>query len=207
MFPPFSDAQNCSNDTCPKNHFEYYHDNNGYHVDFKMVHYKNDSTKGQATLPLAPKLLEKLVLLEKGRRAVFPKSPTLFHKFDGSPFAAPYFSIYCAKLLCFKGRTFHAIAMRHIFATSLRDFSNSPKSKLLQRAIDELEVDCATMMGNKPPSWDAAYDDGSTLSRKISLAISHWADFEAFVKASHELIKSRVPFDPLKIDMSEITAA
>lgn len=192
----------CRDGKCKTNHFVFFHDKNGYHAEFYMVHFKNESAKKQCTIPLAPKLMEKIVYLEKGRQAVYPRSPTLFHKGNGSVFAAPYFSTYCARLMTFGNSTFHAIAMRHVFATSLREFAHSPKSKLLQRAIDELERDCATLMGNKPTSWDAAYDEGSSLTRKISLAIAHWPDFEAFVKETDSLLKSRKPFDPLKIDIA-----
>lgn len=186
---------------CPKNHFIYFEDSRGYHIELFEVHFKNDSTKLEATIPISPHFLEKLAYLERGRQAIHPKSPTLFCMMNGDAYNPQYFSTTCAKALTINGVRFTATAMRHMFATVYRDFIHHPSSHLLEHTIEELQASAATLMQNTSTSWDVAYDD-SIIDRGVSIALAMWPKFSSFVEEDHKVKKSRKPFDPLTIDIA-----
>lgn len=55
----------CRDVDCPKNHLECYMEHGVHKMDASLEHYKNDNIKGSQHIPLAPKYIPMLVLLEQ----------------------------------------------------------------------------------------------------------------------------------------------
>lgn len=104
-----------------------------------------------------------------------------------------YFSNHCTKVLSIGGHHCTATDMRHAFSTAWRDF-------LLVRGggqVDqELEAAAAALMGNKPASWDACYDDKAR-ARPWTKMMALYPAFRAWVKAEHASKRQEQARDPL----------
>lgn len=195
----------CRSKDCTKNHFIYYEDKLGYHVNLELVHYKNASTKGKITLPMSPRAFKLLTHLEQGREACFPNAPSLFLRKDGNTFSPTHFSMYCANLLTLKeGLHVHATALRHFFSSTFRDFLHSAHANMMEQAMKEMQAFATTLMLNSEGAWDATYDEVSPIAREMSSAMAMWQSFEKFVHEAHAIAKSKKPINPLSFDASKL---
>lgn len=168
------------------------------HVELHLVHYKNESTKGEMRLPLSNKLVTMLVHLEQGRASIFHDSMALFCKKRGGPYQSGYFSTHVGDALTFDGVRLGARGMRHFFATIWRDFIHTSCMHLLEHTIKELEAHASDLMQNTPASWDVAYDE-ALIVRGAQHSIALWPKFEEFVHAQHMLASSRREVNPLTL--------
>lgn len=185
--------------TCPKNRIEYIQDRKGCHAELVLVHFKNDTLKGEQHLPLSPKLRELIALVEQGRAAT--GGDTLFCSMSGAPYKLDYFSTVVGNLLVFDGKRLTPTDFRHLFSTAWRDFINSPNTWVVDQAVQQLEGAAAGLMLNSSAAWDATYDD-SSINRSIHRVMAMWPKFVEFVKEQHLDQQSRTPYSPLTVDMA-----
>lgn len=165
-------------------------------AEMVLVHYKNDNLKGPQHVPLAPHLLEMLVLLEQAIHAIFPTSTTLFFMEDGKPYQLPYFSTVVGDYLTFAGVRCTANHWRHVFTTLWRDFLACPTTKLLDYSVQQLEEGAAQLMLNSTEAWNAAYDDTDKV-RAILHTMALWPQFQEYVHSMHDAKMSEKAWDPL----------
>lgn len=185
---------------CPKNHIEHYTvlDNDGTVISkgarLHLVHHKNERKDGHLILPLADSIVDVLDMMEKASKHLAQDCPTIFMKPSKRlPFDDAYFSQYCTSALSFGNRTSTATNMRHEFASWFRDFNSSQAAS--NNMQDDLEEAAATMMGNKPPSWDAAYDDKARI-RPMEKVLAVYPAFKAWVMNEYATKRQQVPRDP-----------
>lgn len=164
-------------------------------------HHKNERRDGTVCLLTTPELVPLLDMLEKAHAflvepepmsrkcaAIFTNSYMKPHQSDAS------FSMFCTKALSYGGQKVTANAMRHAFSTSWRDFFDHTKG--IQLVTRELEDGAAHVMGNRPPSWDATYDNNKK-TRAMAKAIKLYPNFIEWVKEQAKLKKQVVPRNPL----------
>ena len=200
----------CRDKSCPKNHIEHFTleevepDGTTTHVKCAKVwfkHHKNARRDGMVCLLTTPELVPVLDMVEKAHaHLVEPEAgsrrcPALFlnsfmmpHQSDAS------FSQYCTKALSHPGQHVTANAMRHAFSTNWRDFFDHTKG--IQVVTKELEEGAAHLMGNRPPSWDATYDNHHK-TRAMAKAVKLYPQFSEWVREQAKLKRKVVPRNPL----------
>lgn len=196
----------CREDNCGKNHITYFKDRKGTHAELVLWHFKNDAIKGVQHVPLAPKLLEKILFLEQARAAIYPTCPTLFCDTQGLVYKSAYFSTVVSKACILGDERLTANDYRHLFATAWRDFINCPTTKLLDLTVHQLNAAAADMMLNSTEAWSAAYDD-TNRNRGIFTVLAKWPKFVEFVKEAHLDLMSKDPIDPLTVDLASLSLA
>lgn len=195
---------------CIKNHIEHFTleeegpDGTIIKTDMAKVwfkHHKNEGRDGTVCLLTTPGMVEVFGMLEKAHaHLVEPeplsrKCPSLFtttfmkpHQSDAS------FSQACTKALSHGGERVTSNAMRHAFSTNWRNFFEHTKG--IQLVTQELEDGAAHLMGNRPPSWDAAYDNNRK-TRAMAKAIKLYPHYLDWVKEQAKMKKQVVPRNPL----------
>ena len=177
-------ACSCRDPGCVRNHGQYLMNRKGSHAELVLVHFKNDALKGNQLLPLSPGLLEPMALLERAVAAELPATDTLFCLTSGKPYQDAYFSQVCSKALTWPGTRATAGDLRHWFATSWRDFVQSPEAHWHELTAGQLTAAAADQMLNSTKAWDAAYDD-THRARGIYTVQRQWAKFREFVREAH----------------------
>lgn len=194
----------CRKAKCPKNHIEHYQvedeDGNIISKEAKLhiVHHKNERKDGHIILQMPPSMVEVLDILEKASLHLAPDCPTIFCKtWAKVPFEEQYFSQYACSALTFDSKKRStATGMRHEFVSKFRDFQSTRAST--HKEQEELEEGAAMMMGNRPPSWNATYDDKVAM-RPMEKVLAVYPAFKAWVLQEHEQASKRrkVARDPL----------
>lgn len=188
----------CSKEDCLKNHIVHYDIKHGSTTtpmaNIHIHHHKNERRDGGVVMPVAQGLVEPLAMLEKASTMLAPNCPTIFFKPSLKvPYSEEYFSMASTSALSFDNLRCTATNMRHEFSTNWRDFQEAQATSNNQ--VDMLEGAAATMMGNKPPSWDAAYDDKAA-SRPMQQVLATYPAFKAWVKSEAAAKKRCLPRNP-----------
>lgn len=168
-----------------------------------MVHFKNDSVKGEQHLPLTPSLLEKFVYLEQAIASKMHNSPTLFCSHSGDVYGEDYFSTICSGVLSYDGVHLTCNDLRHKFVTSWRDFVNSPTTQLYEFSVQQACAAASNLMLNSTQVWDATYDD-TNRARGILIVMRLWPKFLNFLKEQHLDLESREDWNPLTTPLDEL---
>jgi len=169
----------------------YFTDLEGNHAELVLTHFKNDAIKGTQYLPLAAQMYLGLVLLEKAHHFMNNSSPTLwFGKNSRTMYKEAYWSTICSKALTLEdGRRITAKDFRHLFATSWRDYINSPSTKLADLTTKELDAAAADLMCTSTNALTVAYDDTNRV-RGNKVILANWPGFQAFVMRQWDLKSS-----------------
>ena len=188
----------CRKEDCPKNHIEHFEVVDGETITkgakLHLVHHKNEKRDGTLVLSVTPGLVDTLEMMEKASKFLAPNCPTLlFLTGLKTPFTDSYFSTVCTGALSWDGHKCTATDMRHEFSTLWRDFEDSQLGSSSQQ--QQLEVAAATHMGNRPASWDVAYDDKAD-SRAMERMLAKYPAFVAWVKAQHASKRQHRARDP-----------
>lgn len=188
--------------TCALNHVEYYRDRKGTHAELVLHHFKNEAMKGEQRLPLSPRLVEVVAMLEQAAKACRARS--LFYNLSGEPYPGPYFSTVCGGLLTFRDQRCTANVVRHMFTTAWRDFTAHPKTQLLDLTIQQLDAATADLMLNSTDAWNATYDD-ATRARGLQVTLAMWPHFTNFVHEQHLDAASQAAWDPLAATLAALS--
>lgn len=200
----------CREKECPKNHIEHFtleeEGPDGTTIQTKCAkvwfkHHKNSRRDGYVFLLTTPELVPVLDMVEKAHAhlvepeeeegrcpALFPNKFMMPHQSDASMSQA------CTKALSPPGQHVTANAMRHAFSTTWRDFFDHTKG--IQVVTKELENGAAHLMGNRPPSWDATYDNNHK-TRAMGKVVKLYPQFIEWVREQAKLKKKVVPRNPL----------
>lgn len=184
---------------CPKNHIihleeEDHEGNITKTAKWHFVHHKNERRDGSLTLPMGLDMVEVVEMMEKASKYLAPDCPSLLCGFGTKrPFDDAPFSQFCTKVMSQDYKHTTATQMRHAFSTLHRDWQLSRGAS--QEAVDEEEVAAAALMGNRPASWDATYDERARV-RPMERVLAGYPAFKAWVKAKHAHKKQQRPRDP-----------
>ena len=201
--PPPNPPLTCSEDDCPKNHI-IHHDDTVVEgatttttkcAKFHFVHHKNERRQGAVILPVAPKVVELLTLLEQASKYLAPQAPTLYFSSNKTPYSSDYWSQIGKRALSAGGTPCTARDMRHEFSTSWRDFVDHVPNSVLQMLGSQVEAAAAFLMGNTPDAWDAVYDDNMRTRAKEKV-LKLYPKFVEYVQAEAALKRQQRPRNP-----------
>jgi len=191
----------CREEDCVKNHIEHYEvvdDATGTVTPMArihLVHHKNGRRDGTAVLPVGGLLVEALALLERAAKVLAPDCPTIFFRWGNlQPYGMTHFPLACSKALAIGQHHCTATDMRHEFSTAWRDWEASKAG--ISQGPQQLEAAAATMMGNRPCSWNATYDD-SAAGRPLQQVMAVYMEFCTWVEARHKNKRVQRERDPL----------
>lgn len=193
----------CSDEDCPKNHFEHYEqevDTDGTisitkHAKIHFVHHKNERKAGPAIIPVAPEMVEVLIMLEQAAMHLAPNCPTIWSSSFKLPYGDEYWSTIGKGVLTDGDTPCTARDMRHEFSTMWRNFIDYAPASVLQMLGNQVEAAAAYLMGNTTAAWDATYDD-NIRTRAKDRVIKLYPKFVEYVKAEAAKKKQLRPRNP-----------
>ena len=194
----------CRKEECPKNHIVHYdvevEEEDGTTTTIKgaklhLEHHKNERKQGPAIIPLPPKMVEVVTMLEQASVFLAPECPTLFFNKAGNPHSGPHISIVAKDVLSIGTLRCTATDMRHEFSTSWRDFMDCANGQVEDMLARHVEGAAAYMMGNSSAAWDATYDDNMR-SRAKERVLILYPKFKEFVMAEASKRRQVRPRNP-----------
>lgn len=193
----------CSGDECSKNHFEHYEHEEEIdgtititkHAKIHFVHHKNERKAGPAIIPVAPEMVDVLIMLEQAANHLAPNCPTIWSSSMKMPYGDEYWSHIGKGVLTDGDTPCTARDMRHEFSTWWRNFIDHAPASVLQMLGNQVEEAAAYLMGNTTSAWDATYDD-NIRTRAKDRVIKLYPKFVEYVKAEAAKKKQMRPRNP-----------
>ena len=174
----------CRDPACEGNHIKYTKDKDGFMAALVLPHFKNESIKGVQEVPLSPKWLRLVALLERAAAAHRPSTGTLFCATDGTLYKEAYFSTVSTTALSFNQQKCTSRHFRHLFTTNYKAFTTDPGTTLRGISAHVVQQAAADLMLTSTQMLDSTYDD-SAREKGTAAVMSLWPKFKEYVKEQH----------------------